>query len=103
MVEATLGYARENALADTINWKDTGCDLAPSCLACPFAECRYVSRVPIQQVRRAQRRDEVVALTNQGLSRRAIAERLKISPTLVSRYRVEAGAAVWRRKGPACV
>ena len=32
---------RREALPEYANYKDTGCDLAPSCLSCPFARCRY--------------------------------------------------------------
>ncbi len=32
---------RMEALPEYANYKDTGCDLAPSCLRCPFARCRY--------------------------------------------------------------
>ena len=32
---------RREALPEYANYKDTGCDLAPSCLSCPFVRCRY--------------------------------------------------------------
>jgi hypothetical protein len=30
-----------NALPDETDYRDTGCDLAPSCLNCPFDRCKY--------------------------------------------------------------
>ncbi len=32
---------RREALPEYANYRDTGCDLAPSCLSCPFVRCRY--------------------------------------------------------------
>ncbi len=32
---------RREALPEYANYKDTGCDLAPSCLSCPFVRCRH--------------------------------------------------------------
>jgi hypothetical protein len=34
-------FPRKSSLPEGRKWRDTGCDLAPSCLACPFSECRY--------------------------------------------------------------
>ena len=32
---------RREALPEYANYQDTGCDLAPSCLRCPFVRCRH--------------------------------------------------------------
>ena len=32
---------RREALPEYANYKDEGCELAPSCLRCPFARCKY--------------------------------------------------------------
>jgi hypothetical protein len=32
---------REDALPEHADYRDTGCDLAPSCLRCPFEQCKY--------------------------------------------------------------
>lgn len=32
---------RREALPEHATYRDTGCDLAPSCLSCPFVHCRY--------------------------------------------------------------
>ena len=32
---------RRGALPEHASYKDTGCDLAPSCLSCPLARCRF--------------------------------------------------------------
>ena len=32
---------RREALPEYAHYHDTGCDLAPSCLSCPFVRCRH--------------------------------------------------------------
>ena len=32
---------REDALPEHADYRDTGCNLAPSCLRCPFERCKY--------------------------------------------------------------
>ncbi len=32
---------RREALPEYADYRDTGCDLAPSCLSCPFVHCRH--------------------------------------------------------------
>ena len=32
---------RSEALPENTLYEDTGCDLASSCLSCPFVRCRY--------------------------------------------------------------
>ena len=32
---------RKEALPENAEYRDTGCELAPSCLSCPFVRCRY--------------------------------------------------------------
>ena len=32
---------RKEALPEYASYRDTGCDLAPSCLSCPFVRCRH--------------------------------------------------------------
>ena len=33
--------AREDALPEHVDYRDSGCDLFPSCLHCPLPRCRY--------------------------------------------------------------
>ena len=32
---------RRGALPEYAHYEDRGCDLAPSCLSCPFVRCQY--------------------------------------------------------------
>ena len=36
-----LTLTRRDALPEFTHYRDTGCDLAPACLTCPFAVCRH--------------------------------------------------------------
>jgi hypothetical protein len=36
-----LPFIRKDALPDHVGYRDTGCELARSCLACPLPRCQY--------------------------------------------------------------
>lgn len=74
---------RKDAIPDTAEFSDTGCDLAPSCLRCPLARCRYdepggaqkIRLVPRDEAIRVQRAEgaKINALASEyGLSRRTV-------------------------------
>lgn len=69
----TRGYAgewlplvRRDKLAEELEYVDTGCDLARSCLACPFSQCRYDAPCGTQSQRRQDRKAQVAELVGQG-------------------------------------
>lgn len=39
--EEPLPFVRKDALPDHVAYRDDGCELAPSCLACPLPRCQY--------------------------------------------------------------
>ena len=39
--EALPFVARKDSLPERVNYADAGCELAPSCLACPLPRCQY--------------------------------------------------------------
>ena len=41
MPDEPLPFIRKDALPDTVDYRDTGCELAPSCLNCPLPRCQY--------------------------------------------------------------
>ena len=74
---------RSDALPEYIEYQDSGCDLAPSCLRCPLARCRYdepggarkLLQVPRDEAVRRRREEGVGidALAGEfGLSRRTV-------------------------------
>ncbi len=74
---------------------DEGCDLAPSCLHCPFPRCRYDDPGLVRRLRHGTRRQEqsrrLAALSAEGgWTMREAAGRLGVSRRTVFRLR-EAG------------
>jgi len=58
---AALPRVRVDALPDHTDYRDTGCELSPSCLNCPLPRCKYDEPA---SARRAgiERRDREIAL-----------------------------------------
>ena len=78
-------------------YRDTGCHLAPSCLACPFPECRYKEPETAlsASVRRAERDTKITDMRRQGMETAAIAVVVGTSERTV--YRVTKLAGLSRR------
>lgn len=108
---------RSDALPEHLEYRDTGCELSPSCLRCPLARCRYDepggARRVLQDARdqavQRRRREGVGidALASEfGLSRRSVfrilargraAERSSPVPQRPSRSR--AAVVAWSSRG----
>lgn len=71
-------------LPENYNYADTGCELAPSCLECPLAKCKYDN--PKWSRRNLMRDQEIVRLRTQGLKVSHIAKIVNTSERTV--YRV---------------
>lgn len=77
--------ARADALPEFADYyQDTGCDLAPRCLTCPFEVCRYDKAVTAQ--RSAQNKSKAIELKVRGWSIDDIARELNIGRRQVFRY-----------------
>lgn len=74
---------RRDALPEHYDYHDTGCDLSPSCLACPIERCRYDMGVRIQQ--RLDHQQRVVELRRQGWTPDRVAQELGVSRRTVFR------------------
>lgn len=55
-----LALVRCDTLPEATDYRDTGCELAPSCLACPLARCKYDAPPPRRTIINA--RDREIAL-----------------------------------------
>ena len=81
-----------------LHWMDRGCDLAPSCLACPFPSCRYDT--PVVSLKRQQKDREVALAHKSGVSAVDLAQQyqepLETVYRRLRRYRQE--AARWEGK-----
>ena len=70
-------------LPESYNYSDTGCELAPSCLECPLAKCKYDD--PNGNRRNLMRDQEIVRLHAQGLKISQIAKIVNTSERTVYR------------------
>lgn len=70
-------------LPEDKNWYDTGCSIAPACLACPLHRCRY--EMPAKVAGMLARLPQILELQEQGLTQREIGERLGVSRRGVQR------------------
>lgn len=66
-------------------YKDTGCELEPSCLNCQRPFCKDDKPYMVSSQRKAARNKEINQLFATGKSRRAIADELKVSLRTVHR------------------
>ena len=73
-------------LPENTVYRDTGCDLAPSCLECPLALCKYDDPNGARYDQTVMRDTEIMRLFAEGLKVSTIALRVNISNRTV--YRV---------------
>ena len=64
---------------------DTGCELAPSCLNCPFPKCVYEKGGGKQFVKKAQRDETMMRLFNEGMTMEKIAKKFNVHIRTVGR------------------
>jgi hypothetical protein len=78
----THGKGRmEYANPETSNYEDTGCDIAPACLACPMDVCRYDDVTALRRYRHSEIRRRYSA----GESKHVLAAEFRISVHTVER------------------
>lgn len=80
-----LERRREDALPENRRYVDAGCEVSPSCLACPLERCRYDEPGAFAEFRRAARLARIRELQAEGLTGEAIADELGISRRTVFR------------------
>ena len=77
---------RSDALPEHLEYRDDGCDLFPSCLACPLARCRYDVPGGVRALLNQERDHQIRVLREDaGLSVDEIAERFQVSRRTVFR------------------
>jgi hypothetical protein len=81
-----LGHSKLDGLPEDYAYADLGCDLAPSCLRCPFEQCRYDEPGGLRGAMRRQRDAELRAAKAQGAHPVELAVRFGVS--IRSVYRV---------------
>jgi hypothetical protein len=82
--DVPLPYVPPSMLVDAVEYRDDGCEFSPSCLACPFARCKYDDPDAFFKLDAARRDREIARLRRDhrapiallvqayGLSRRQI-------------------------------
>uniref|UniRef100_A0A6M3LXX3 Putative transposase n=1 Tax=viral metagenome TaxID=1070528 RepID=A0A6M3LXX3_9ZZZZ len=70
-------------------YQDTGCELAPSCLNCPFPVCREDDGYTVRAFIKRRRDAEILELCQAGLSVGELAERFGLSERSI--WRITAG------------
>jgi len=77
-----MALPREDLLE---HYRDKGCELAPSCLNCPFPHCSEDMPRGRQRQRKEIRNREIFRSYSQGKGVKQIAQRLKVSERTVQR------------------
>ena len=84
--QASTSIKTTRGLPENTVYEDTGCDLAPSCLECPLALCKYDDPNVARYDRAVMRDTEIMRLFAEGFKVSAIALKVNISSRTV--YRV---------------
>lgn len=81
-----LPLRRRDSLPENHDYVDDGCEVAPSCLGCPLAVCRYDMPQGMQSLRGEQRGRQAVQLWMQGVRIPQIAKQLGMSERTIYRH-----------------
>jgi hypothetical protein len=66
LVDTDPHQPRRDALPEHTNYRDSGCDLHPSCLSCPLVRCRYDEPGGSRHLLSRDRDNEVLNLQRGG-------------------------------------
>ncbi len=80
-----LPLAQERQLPENATYRDSGCDLAPSCLTCPFVVCRYDIPGGKRALLAAYRDRAISSLRQSGKAVPVVAQLLGVSVRTVVR------------------
>lgn len=72
-------------IPDDINWRDTGCEVYPSCLCCPLPKCLEEEPRGRQKLRTLARSRRMAELKREGRSLAEIARLFRVSQRTVQR------------------
>ena len=84
---------RNDALPEHVNYRDAGCELAPSCLRCPLERCRYDEPGGARTLLRTSRDKAVLLRRDDGIGIDALAGEFDISRRSVFRILARGRAA----------
>lgn len=84
--EAITFVPKRGLLPEDAEYRDTGCDISPSCLACHLPQCRYDPAVPSHVMASFSRQRKAVIMVKAGVDVDGIAALLGVSRRQVFRY-----------------
>jgi hypothetical protein len=84
---------RSDALPEYLDYRDGGCDLAPSCLRCPLERCRYDEPGGARRLLTDARDEALCRRRRDGIAIDALAREFGISRRSVFRVLAKARAA----------
>ena len=86
MVTEMLRLVRRDALPEDSTYFDDGCDISPSCLACPLIKCRYDRPAGLRSIRAEARMVRATKLRGLGYTADSTAGVLGLSRRQVLRF-----------------
>lgn len=87
----TIERVNSNALPESQDYMDDGCEESPSCLSCPLPACVYDTGMGADWLGRAERYARIYELRRQGKSITEVATIFKVAKRTVSRATQKAG------------
>ena len=84
---------RTDALPEHLEYRDSGCDLAPSCLRCPLVRCRYDEPGGARRLLQEPRDEAVLRRRDEGIAIDAVAQEFGLSRRSVFRILARGRAA----------
>ena len=76
---------RSDALPEHLDYRDQGCELAPSCLRCPLVRCRYDEPGGARKLLQGSRDEAVWHRRGEGVGIDALAQEFSLSRRSVFR------------------
>jgi hypothetical protein len=70
---------------DSVNWRDTGCSVSPSCLDCPLPACKYDVAGGLAALQCTSRNDAIASAREQGTPVSQLQDRFNLSRRTVFR------------------
>ena len=81
----TLALTRSDTLPENTNYPDTGCDRAPSCIACPLALCKHDDPTYYGRANRRRRNQDIFDERMAGAQVQDLAKKYSISTRSIHR------------------
>ncbi len=85
MSGAATPRVRSDALPEFTRYRDNGCDVSPTCLACPLPRCRYEEPGGLRALLNKTRDEQIVGQRASGVPVAELAARFGVSRRTVFR------------------